>query len=137
MLLNELTPASLDAATDAIGDGPVVMVNFLWFRDSPQYPDGFEGAKPSAREAYYDGYAGAIRSVAADLGVSMNLVYAGDRLYGLLAGPEEDWDDIVIVRYDSVSDLRKIVESDGYRTAAHPHRLAAVENWRFFATASK
>ncbi|MGK2911695.1 MAG: hypothetical protein ACSLE1_18110 [Sphingobium sp.] len=137
MPINELTSAALDAASDAIGDGPVAMVNFLWFRRSPRYADSFEDRKTTARDAYYEGYAGAIRAVAADLGVAMNLIYAGDRLHGLLAKPHEDWDDIVIVRYDSFSGLRRIVESDAYHSTAKPHRVAAVKDWRFFATKSK
>jgi uncharacterized protein (DUF1330 family) len=137
MLLNELSPAALEAASAAIGNGPIVMVNFLWFRDEPQYPEGFEDAKATAREAYYEGYADAIRSVAADLGVSMDLIYAGERLHSLLAGQDGDWDDIVIVRYDSFEALTKIVESDAYRTLAQPHRLAGIANWRFFATRGK
>lgn len=137
MIFNELDPAVLRAAHAAIGDGPVVMVNLLWFHPSPRYPAGFTKAQPGSREAYYQGYAGAIRSVAAELGIEMQLVYAGDRLNSLLAGPDEDWDDIVMVRYASVDDLRRIVEHDAYRESAQPHRLAAVANWRFFVTRSK
>ena len=137
MILNELTPQALDAACKTIGDGPVAMVNLLWFKERPHYPDGFAGAKQSSREAYYQGYAGAIRAVAADLGIEMELVYAGDRLSGLLAGPDEDWDDIAIVRYRSLDDLRRIVETKAYQETAQPHRLAAIANWRFFATKSK
>lgn len=134
MQTNELTTAAMDAAEQVVGEGPVVMVNLLWFRDVPDYPDGFDNAKPNSRTAYYEGYAGAFQSIARELGIATQLIYAGDRSHGLIAGPEDDWDAIVIVRYDRFSDLKRIVESDTYRMAASPHRLAGVANWRFFAT---
>ncbi|MGX9424797.1 MULTISPECIES: hypothetical protein [Bradyrhizobium] len=132
--MNELTKEALDAAERAVGEGPVVMINLLWFRNAPDYPAGFEGAKPNARSAYYEGYASAFRTTAEDLGVASQVVYAGNRLNGLLAGPNDDWDDIVVVRYERFADLRKIVESDAYDRTATPHRLAGIANWRFFAT---
>ena len=55
MLLNDLTTAAMDAAAPAIGDGPVTMVNLLWFRDTPGYEPGFTAAKPDVRSAYYEG----------------------------------------------------------------------------------
>ena len=55
---NELDNAALDAAAAAIGQGPVVMVNLLRFRDVPQYPEGFAEAKPDSRTGYYEGYVG-------------------------------------------------------------------------------
>lgn len=137
MILNELTGAVLASAQQAIGDGPVVMVNHLWFRDTALYPTGFADPRPTARDAYYGAYAGAIRAVAGDLGVSMQLIYAGERVAGLLVGPDEDWDEIVLVRYESFAEFRAIVESDAYRETAAPHRLAAIANWRFFATRAK
>ncbi|MET0904511.1 MAG: hypothetical protein ABWY10_00425, partial [Tardiphaga sp.] len=98
MQINELTTAAIDAAAAAVGDGPVVMINLLWFRDVPDYPAGFEDIKADARSAYYEGYAGAFQAIAQKLGIASQLIYAGDRLHGLLAGPDDDWDAIVIVR---------------------------------------
>src|SRR5581483_5389469 len=132
--MNELTPSALAAAERIVGDGPVVMVNLLWFRDRPAYPEGFAAAKPDARGAYYEGYAGAFRTIAGEMGITVERVYAGRRQHGVLAGPEDDWDDIVIVRYERFADLRKIVESEAYATTASPHRLAGVAKWRFIAT---
>jgi hypothetical protein len=48
----------------------------------------------------------------------------------------DDWDQIVMVRYESFGDFRSIVESEAYVGRAQPHRLAAIANWRFFATKS-
>jgi hypothetical protein len=132
--MNELTPSALEAAERIVGDGPVVMANFLWFRDQPAYPAGFTTPKRDARSAYYEGYADAFRAIAGDLGLAPQLVYAGRRQHGLLAGPDDDWDDIVIVRYERFADLRRIVNSDAYAITANPHRLAGVAKWRFIAT---
>ena len=134
MQMNELTTAALDAAERVAGDGPVVMVNLLWFRDAPAYPAGFEGARPDARSAYYEGYVSAFRVVAKEVGVVPEVVYVGSQVNGLLAGPDDDWDDIVVVRYESFADLRKIVENEAYIRTASPHRRAGIANWRFFAT---
>lgn len=136
MQMNELTPGTLAAAEREIGQGPVVMVNLLWFRTAAEYPANFEGAKPDARSAYYEAYAGAFRAIAQEMGVATELVYAGSRLAGFIAGSDDDWDDMVLVRYNSLADLRKVVESETYAVRANPHRMASIRNWRFIATRS-
>ena len=115
MLLNDLTTAATDAAAAVIGERPVTMVNLLWFRDAPDYEPGFAEAKPDVRSAYYDGYAGAFVAVAKELGVEgVEIVFVGSRKHGLVAGPDDDWDDIVLLRYPSFADFRRIVESGQY-----------------------
>ena len=131
---NELDNAALDAAAAAIGQGPVVMVNLLRFRDVPQYPEGFAEAKPDSRTGYYEGYVGGFRAACQEVGVPPQLVYAGARIHGLLAGPDDIWDEIAVVRYDSFSDLRAILDSDVYARRAKPHRFAVIADWRFIAT---
>ena len=137
MQMNELNKAALDEASRTVGDGPVVMVNLLWFRDKPEYPPGFEGAKPDARSAYYEGYVDAFRVVAQEVSVTPEVVYVGQNLSGVLAGPDDDWEEIVLVRYQTFGDLRKMIESETYARIANPHRKAAIANWRFFVTGSR
>lgn len=138
MQLDELTSAAMDAAASSIGSGTVTMVNLLWFRDRATYETGFADSKPDARSAYYDGYAGAFVTIAAELGVEgLEVMLSGSRQAGLVAGTEDDWDDIVIVRYRSFADFRRIVESRQYRERANPHRVASIANWRLIATAGK
>lgn len=135
MKLNDLTTAAMDAAAPSIGAGPVTMVNLLWFRDQPEYDAGFADTKPDVHSAYYEGYAAEFVAVAKELGVEgFEVVLAGSRKDSLVAGEGDDWDDIVIVRYESFADFRKIVESDRYVKAASPHRIASVANWRLIAT---
>jgi hypothetical protein len=132
--MNEMSPQTLATAIATIGDGPVALINLLWFRKTPRYPEDFSENKPTAREAYFDGYAQAFREIARELGVTSELLYAGDRVAGLLTAAGDDWDQIVIVRYQRLADLKLIMDTNAYRTKASPHRLAAIENWRFFAT---
>jgi len=132
----ELRGDILTEAAARLGEGPVVMVNLLTFRESPLYEHGFVDRKPSARAAYYEGYAGAFGQIALRLGIEYELVHAGSQLLTLIPREPESWDDIVIVRYRSLSDLRKITESEEYARDATPHRLAAIADWRFIATSS-
>jgi hypothetical protein len=134
MNMNEMSPHALESAISTIGDSPVALVNLLWFRGTPQYPEGFVGGKSTAQAAYFEGYAQAFREIAKELGVTSELLYAGNRVAGLLTEARDDWDEIVVVRYARLADLKLIMDTDAYRTKAAPHRLAAVENWRFFAT---
>ena len=138
MKLDDLTTAAMDSAAASIGAGPVTMVNLLWFREQPEYEAGFADAKPDVRRVYYEGYAGAFVAAAKELGVAgVEVVLAGSRKAGLVAGPDDDWDDIVVVRYRSFADFRKIVESDRYLKTASPHRVASVANWRLVATGTQ
>lgn len=132
----ELPKYVLDDAVTRVGDGPVVMVNLLTFRERPLYPDGFADRKSTARAAYYEGYAGAFGQIAAMLGIKYELVHAGSQLLTLVPLEPESWDDIVIVRYRSLSDLRRITETEDYARHAAPHRLAGIAAWRFIATRS-
>lgn len=59
MELEALIPETLADAAKRLGGGPVVMINFLRFRDRPLYSDGFEHVKTTSRSAYYEGYASA------------------------------------------------------------------------------
>lgn len=133
---NTLSEHALEEAITRLGDGPVVMVNLLTFRDSPLYPDGFADRKPSAPAAYYEGYAGAFGQIAVQLGIVHELVHAGQHLLTLVPPEPASWDDIVIVRYRSLSDLRRIIETEDYARYAAPHRLAAIAAWRFIVTRS-
>jgi hypothetical protein len=137
MQANELDDAALDEAALAIGPGPVVMVNLIRFRDTPDYADGFKDAKPDSRSGYYDGYVSGFYAACEQAGVTPQLVFAGQRIHGLLAGPDDRWDDIVVVRYDGFADLRAILDSDVYARRAKPHRFAVIADWRFIATRAR
>lgn len=65
------------------------------------------------------------------------LVFAGQRVHSLRAGPDDIWDDIVVVRYESFAELRAILDSEVYARRARPHRFAVVADWRFIATRAR
>jgi hypothetical protein len=134
MTRNHLTISTMDHAREMLGDEPVVMLNLLWFRAEPTYPGAFEDRKLSARSAYYEGYAGTFRTIAAGLNIPAELIYAGSRHHGLLAGEEDNWDDLVLVRYRSFDDLTRIVAHEDYERCAMPHKDAAIRKWCFIAT---
>ena len=135
MILNELTPGALDAAAPALGTGPVTMANLIWLRSEVVYQGDVAHPQPDPRSALYKGYAAAFIEIAQELGVEgVEAAFIGHRAAGLVATTEDDWDDLVIVRYRSFADFRKIVESAQYAQRAKPHHRAAVANWRLIAT---
>jgi hypothetical protein len=135
MEFNELTSAAMDAASAALGTGPVTMINLVRFRSEVDYPAGFDGAKGDPRSGYYEGYAEAFRMVAREVGVhSIEVLFRGRLVAGLVTAPKERWDEVVTVRYGSFEDFRNIVESVRYKSLADPHRRAAVADWRLFAS---
>ncbi len=135
-MANGLPDTALAEAIRIVGSGPVTMVNLLRFWDMPRYQSDFADKKDDVRSAYYGGYAGEFREVASKLGISTQLIHAGKKLHGLLQTEADNWDDIVIVRYESLLDLQAIIENEHYKERAVPHRLAAVADWRFIATAA-
>ena len=135
MVLNELTKEALDAAAPVLGAGPITMVNLLWFRADVAYSGDVARVQPDPHSALYNGYAVAFVEVAQELRVEgVEVVFIGHRAAGLVAAPDDDWDDIVVVRYRSFADFRTIVESAEYARRARPHHRAAVANWRLIAT---
>ena len=54
-----------------------------------------------------------------------------------IVGPADDvWDTVALVRYDSIEVFRGLIADSAYLTTAAPHRVAALADWRLFATAS-
>ena len=134
MTLHEFKKTDLDSAAVELGEGPVTMVNQLWFRSEVAYSDEVPSMQPDPPSALYNGYAVAFIEIAQELGVEgVEAVFVGHRKAGLVATPEDDWDDLVIVRYGSFADFRRIVESEQYARRAKPHHRAAIANWRLTA----
>ena len=129
----KLTRDALNAAGRTLaGKGPVQMVNLVRFREQADYGDRTDFSPCSGREAYYSRYVQAFAEAAGD--EKFSVTWLGAVLAGLVGPVGETWDDMVIVEYPSFETLRRIVESPEYATKAAPHRLAALEDWRFFAT---
>ena len=129
----ECTRAALEAAGETLGEaGPVFMVNMVRYREQAAYEPGTRLSPCSGREAYFQRYAPAFNQVAE--GENHSVFWVGN-IRGVLVGVDgEQWDDIVIVRYQSFASLRRILESPAYEANAAPHRRAALADWKFIVT---
>lgn len=52
----------------------------------------------------------------------------------LVSTEDEQWDDIVMIRNDSNSDLISTIRHPDYHLRAEPHRQAPIANWQFIAS---
>ena len=129
----ECTRSALEAAGRTLAEaGPVFMVNMVRYRDQAAYEPGTDLPPCPGREAYLRRYAAAFNRVAE--GENHAVFWVGN-VRGVLVGlDDEQWDDIVIVRYTSFASLRRILESPSYEEQAAPHRRAALADWKFIVT---
>jgi hypothetical protein len=132
----EINPQGLDAAVAAIPPGiAVFMVNLLRFRDQADYGDRTDLAACTGREAYFARYLPAFNETAGAYGPT-ELVFGGN-VAGNVVGPlDEAWDGIGLVRYPSTEVFQKIIADPAYLENAEPHRVAALADWRLYATTS-
>ena len=102
------TPAQLQAFAEKGPAGAIVMVNLLKYRD---------------REAYMRYGAVAAKCVAARGG---SIVWMGKQALVFIGGSEQDWDEVVCVRYPSRQKFLDMIADPEY-LAAIPHRDAGLE----------
>ncbi|MCW8126177.1 DUF1330 domain-containing protein [Microbulbifer halophilus] len=107
---------------------PVVMLNLLRFREQADYKNGEPAC--SGREAYRR-YGE--KAVAHLQGVGAKLVWHGNAKASVIAPPDEQWDEILLVRYPSVEKFVEMVTDPDYRELAK-HRTAALEDARLVAS---
>jgi uncharacterized protein (DUF1330 family) len=119
------TPAQLQAMMEKGPDGAIVMVNLLKYRGRADYEPGRAEAEEglSGREAYQRYGMTAIKCVAA-LGGSV--VWMGPQALVFIGGPEQEWDDVVCVRYPSRQKFLEMVANPDYLAATY-HRDAGLE----------
>lgn len=109
-------------------DGPVVMLNLLRYRDVADYsrhPRLAPGGEVSGRDAYR-AYSRAVVPLLS--GVGGEVVLAG-RGGAWLIGPDERWDDALLVRYPSLQAFGEMTSADDY-LAIMGHRDAALADSR-------
>jgi hypothetical protein len=124
---------ALEKAGASLGENePVYMVNLVRYREKADYQERSPLPPCSGREAYLQRYAPAFRKVAE--GEDYGVFWMGNVRALLVSENDEQWDDIVIVRYASFAALRRILESPAYETEAAPHRRAALAKWKFIVT---
>ena len=98
------------------------------FRDVALYKDG--PAAWSGRDAYrrYAEFTfGKLREIGAEV------IFFGAARGALIAPPDEDWDEVLLVRYPSAQAFMQMLSAPDYREATR-HRTAAIEDSRLIAT---
>lgn len=120
----EPTPQQLHAFMEKGPDGPIVMVNLLKYRDKAAYaadrPEAKDGI--SGREAYQRYAAVALPCVGEAGG---GIVWAGQQALVFIGGAQDEWDDVVCVRYPSRQAFMEMIARPDYRAATH-HREAGL-----------
>ncbi len=112
------------------GDTPIQMLNLLRFNAHAEYPSGTDAHPCSGREAY----ARYLRAVSD----SMSAVGAHIRLqtrvlHTLIAPQGEQWDQVLVFEFPSLSAFFSLLEDEHYRAAA-VHRTAALMDSRLVCT---
>lgn len=125
--------ARLEAFLAEPDDGPIAMINLLRYRVQAQYAADAGVAPCSGREAY-DRY-GAVAAQQVG-GVGGRMLWAGAVQGSLIAPPDEEWDDAVIVEYPSREAFRTMLGKPDYQKVVF-HRTAALEDSRLIATTTR
>jgi hypothetical protein len=136
MKSTEISSATTAAAARMLsGKSPVYMVNLVRYRAQAIYSTTDQYAPCSGREAFLQRYVPAVAKISSKVAPgAAKMAFYGAVHAALVAPPDEIWDHIAIAEYSSFDAMRNIIESAEYKTDAEPHRLAALEDWRFIAT---
>jgi len=118
------TPDQLRAMVEDGPDGAIVMVNLLKYRDKADYAADRAEAKEglSGLEAYRRYGAVALTCVGEAGG---GIVWAGAQALIFIGGNEQDWDEVVCVRYPSRQAFLEMIARTDYRAATY-HRDAGL-----------
>ena len=104
-------------------DQPILMLNFLRFREKAAYPDGREATGAEAYAAYGRDSAPIFRRVGGEI------VWRAQPELMLIGPPDKQWDLIFVARYPSAGAFLEMVTDPDYREAVK-HRQAAVADSR-------
>ena len=107
-------------------DTPILMLNLLRYREVAEYPAGSEYAPCSGREAYKRYNRTALAKVQG-AGGQVELMAAAQ--VALIAPQDEQWDELLLVRYPSKEAFLGMLADPEYR-AATLHRTAALADSR-------
>jgi uncharacterized protein (DUF1330 family) len=104
-------------------DRPILMLNFLRFRDEAAYPDGREASGAEAYAAYGRDSGPIFRRVGGEI------VWRAQPELMLIGPPDKQWDLIFVARYPTAGAFLEMVTDPDYREAVK-HRQAAVADSR-------
>jgi uncharacterized protein (DUF1330 family) len=119
------TPETLRALAESGPEGVIVMVNLLKYREKAAYSAGRTEAAEnlSGIDAYRRYGMVAIRCVS-DAGGGV--VWGGKQALAFIGGPEQDWDEVICVRYPSRKAFLEMIARPDYLAATY-HRDAGLE----------
>ena len=120
--------ASIDPTADQLqrflastDDGPVVMINLLRYADRAT-----DGSDRTGREAYGE-YGAAVIPMVMARGGSIELM--GEVAPSFIAPTDEEWNDVVLIRYPNRAAFIDMISSEEYRAVQH-HRTAGLADSR-------
>jgi len=118
------TPEQLRTMIDEGPEGPIVMVNLLKYREKADYAADCDEATQnlSGLEAYHRYGAVALKCVGEAGG---GIVWAGAQALIFIGGAEQEWDEVVCVRYPSREAFLQMVSRPDYLAATY-HRDAGL-----------
>lgn len=110
-------------------EGPVVMLNLLRYREEADYSGSPELApeEPVSGEEAYRRYIGSVLPLLGAAGAEP--IFMGEGGSYLIGPTDEDWDEILLVRYPDLNAFAGMVQSAEYR-AIQGHRTAALADSR-------
>jgi uncharacterized protein (DUF1330 family) len=111
-------------------DTPVVMLNLLRYREQAAYPAGSNFTACTGREAYARYSKVALEKVKSVGGEPVWFVEVLERFIGPVG---EEWHEMLLVRYPTLSAFLQMLAMPDYR-AATVHRTAALEDARLIVT---
>lgn len=119
------SPEQLLALAENKHDGAIVMVNLLTYREKAAYEEDRTEAKEnlSGRAAYQRYGATALRCV---LEAGGSIAWGGQQLMVAVGDKNDEWDEVVCVRYPSRAAFLAMIERPDYRAALY-HRDAGLE----------
>ncbi|MBE9583471.1 DUF1330 domain-containing protein [Mucilaginibacter sp. JRF] len=102
------------------GQGPVLMLNMVKFKD---------------KQIYYEQYIPAFGQVVQQLGIEgVSVKLVSKVVANIVADEGDDWDEIVLVEYPSAEAFKTIAQSEVYHQIANPLREAATAELKLLMT---
>lgn len=102
------------------GQGPVLMLNMIKFKD---------------KKIYFEEYIPAFNRVVQQLGIEgISVKLVSEVVASIMADEDEQWDEIVVVEYPSAEAFLTIAQSEIYHEIANPFREAGTAELKLFMT---
>jgi uncharacterized protein (DUF1330 family) len=119
------TPEQLATLAEKGPEGAIVMVNLLTYRERAAYAPELAEAQEnlSGRAAYQRYGATALRCL---LEAGGQIVWGGQQALVVVGGADDEWEEVICVRYPSRKAFLEMIDRPDYRAALY-HRDAGLE----------